>query len=90
MQLDKDTLELIKHPIYRTWENIGGDVCAIETGDSISNAEALEVTLDGDCCHVNMYGGDQGNAAKIIRSLFKEHGYDKVEKFLRANIKLVW
>ena len=89
MNLDKATLALIKHPIERTWENIGSEIetlCAEDGGGRITNAEALEATLDAD--YVAMYGSKEAN--KIIHELFKEHGYDKAMAFFKKNIKLVW
>lgn len=89
MNLDKDTLALIKDPIFRTWENIGSELealCLEDGGGRITNAEALEATLDAD--YVAMYGSKEAN--KIIHDLFKEHGYDKAMAFFKKNIKLVW
>ena len=89
MKLNKATLALIQYPIERTWENIGSDIetlCAEDGNGRITNAEALEATLDAD--YVAMYGSKVANT--IIHDLFNEHGYDKAMDFFKKNIKLVW
>lgn len=89
MELNNDTLALVKHHIERTWEIIGSDLealCLEDGGGRITNAEAIEATLDGD--YIAKYSSKEANT--IIHDLFKEHGYDQTIVFFKRNIRLVW
>lgn len=83
MQLDQATLSLIEGPMHRTWATIGSDVEALGPA---TNDIAIEMVLDAG--RLSMYGSVE--ADRVLQGLYKEHGYDRVTKFLEQNVKLVW
>jgi ribosomal protein S3 len=82
MKLDQEFLEKVRGPIHQTWQYIYPDA------EVSSNAEAMELVLDANRMEMNL--GEKGKAAdKLIAEACKEHGYQKVDRFLCKHIKLV-
>lgn len=83
MELNKASVEILRHPLHHVWNSIGYDmqeVCS-ESGDVIDAAYIIEVCIDAN--RLSTYGGDDGEAAdKVVLQLIKEHGYRNVVKFL--------
>jgi len=85
MNLDAQFLEAVKSPIQQTWEAIAYDVAKL--GGRQSNSSNMEMALDAD--RIVMYGSEKGKAADaLLNEAFKEHGYQKVSRFLCKHIKL--
>jgi uncharacterized membrane protein YcaP (DUF421 family) len=82
MKLDQEFLEKVRGPIQSTWQYIYPDA------EVSSNAEAMELVLDANRMETNL--GAAGKAAdQLISEACKEHGYQKVDKFLCKHIRLV-
>jgi len=79
----------LKTSIFLTFGVIGGDLqdCSDAAGDdALDNEQAIECCLDAD--HMKNYAKDPESDALVAR-LIKEHGYNKVLKFLTKHIHLV-
>jgi hypothetical protein len=89
MQLDQALVTRLRNPIQKTWNYIGSDIenCMAECGERMTNAHAMEACLDADRLS-EPYIGNDPEGMEILRAAFKEHGYQKVMKFLGKNIKL--
>jgi hypothetical protein len=81
--MNNDILDAISGPINATWQAIGSDVLELE--EEMSNYTAVECIVDGD--RLAMYGGDNGEANRIVRNLFIEHGHMPTMTFLCKNFR---
>jgi len=86
MVLDKNVITQLSSAIQNVWNEIGSDVmqCDAECGENTTNAGAMESVLDAD----RLLTSGEKEAHALATSLMKEHGYDKVSKFLCKHIKL--
>ena len=85
-KLDKAIIAKLNGPIHNVWNDIGSDVDAVsnEMGEETTNAVAIESCIDAGRLTTNGHK----EADELLDVLFKEHGYDKVFKFLNKNIRL--
>ena len=88
-KLDKSVLDKLQGPIWKVWNYIGSDCyeCAAECGERLTNASAMEGCVDAD--RMAAAPINEKAAHDFLISLFDEHGYSKVQKFLCKHIKLV-
>lgn len=86
MKLDDEFLNQVSGPIEDVWQQIASDAMAVsqEMGEEMSNAEAMELVLDAD--RLTTFGHPAED--QLIEAAIKEHGYDKVGRFLRKHIRL--
>lgn len=95
--LDQAVIDALQRPLYNTWNAIGWDIeeAAATMEEEVTNYAAIESCIDAD--HMTMYGAGTGgesfgtpgpgkDATDFVRKLFKQHGYDKVMKFLCKHI----
>lgn len=75
-------VQKLMRAIVSIWNGIAPDA---DPSGKMKNAHALEVSLDGD--RLAMDGRDEEN--EILRTLQKDFGYDKVDRFLNKHVKLV-
>jgi hypothetical protein len=80
MQLDKAVVDQLRHPMWLVWNYIGSD-CMVD-----DNECAIEMCIDADRLTTC---AEAPEADKLIGELIKEHGYNKVLKFLSKNFLFV-
>ena len=81
INVDPETLAKLLKAIRSTWNMIAQDC----EGESMSNRDALEVTIDAN--RVAMYGGkDAKEMDKLISTLCEKHGYSRVQKYLLSKV----
>jgi hypothetical protein len=81
LKLDQEFLNQVRPAIVKCWNYIAADI-----DWNCSNAEAIELCLDADRISTLVDGGKAID--ELIRQADKEHGYQKVEKFLCKHIQL--
>ena len=86
MKLDTQVLAQVKGPIHAVWSEVGSDVDSVsaELGESTTNDVAMESAIDAG--RMTIIGHPEADA--LLQSLFAEHGYTRVFKFLCKNIRL--
>ena len=82
MKLDNAVVDQLRHPIWLVWNYIGSDCI-----DSVDDNEcAIEMCIDADRLTTC---ADAPEADKLVGELVREHGYNKVLKFLSNNFRFV-
>lgn len=86
MKLDNIFLEAVRAPIVTVWGTIGYDIieCCESMGEGCDNEQAIESCIDAN--YLTMYTSKEADV--LVSEMCKEHGYDKVLKFLAKNIRL--
>lgn len=86
MKLDDTFLKQVEPAMQEVWQQIAYDAidASQAMGDRVTNAAAIEMTLDAD--RLSSFGHEA--TAKLIDAAIEEHGYVKVERFLRRNVHL--
>jgi len=78
--LSEDMKKRVHNALWRTWESIGCDVMNLEgIGDSIPQAEVIEVVLDAD--YEEMYGGDKEALQELRKLSYKDQIKIAKERF---------
>lgn len=87
MQLEQALINL-RPAIVKCWQQIGFDVLeSVEScGDSIDNFTAVEACIDADSL---LLVCNNKPAWELAKTIIREHGYDRVLKFLDQHIQLV-
>ena len=85
MKLDQAFVKAVESPVWTTWSAIGYDVAQLE--GRMSNSGNMEMVLDAG--RMSTFAGEKGKAADALLDVaIKEHGYEKVSRFLCKHIKL--
>lgn len=82
MKLDQAVVDQLRNPMWKVWNYIGSD--CIDLVDD--NECAVEMCIDADRLTTC---ADAPEADKLVGELIREHGYNKVLKFLSKNFRYV-
>ena len=88
MLLNAALVTRLNAPMWATWGEISSDfyeLCS-ECGARATNAGAIEMVIDAN--RMTTLGKDK-EADDMIGEAIKEHGYKKVDTFLKKNFKFV-
>lgn len=80
MELNNDFLKQVEMPIIQTWGYVAADM-----PEDTDNHEAIETCIDANRLDMSGHKAADG----LIIQAVKEHGYEKVMKFLKKHIQLV-
>ncbi len=81
--------ELIRSPIWRTWDAIGPDALPLLEGVAESEMDEASMEMVLDAGRILDHGGEDGPAAQaLLKEAFEEHGWTKVVDTLARIIPL--
>ena len=81
--------ELIRSPIWRTWDQIGADVLPLLSGVAESERHEASMEMVLEAGRLLDHGGEDGEAAQaLLKEAFEEHGWTKVVDTLARLIPL--
>lgn len=84
MELNRDTVASLANPLYQVWNAIGYDTYDVyqEMGETLDPEGVIEMCIDANRLSTFVDGAEGQAAEDLVSALIREHGYDKVLKFL--------